>query len=106
MRPRLAARQTPCILSRQHATYHPLPLPVSPATAALPRRGGRFFLVCWTIYLIATPLYIFDSGLPQPADALMALTILILATGFALRIPVYHDLYLVGAGFLSWPAGY
>ena len=85
-------------------TYRRLPSPVPPAMAARPRSGGRFFLAIWMIYLIATPVYVFDSGLPQPADGLMALTILIMATGFALRIPVYHDLYLVGAGFLSWAA--
>ena len=85
--------------------YQRLSLSVPSATAAPSKsRGGRFFLGWWAIYLIATPLYIFPSGLPQPADALMALMILVLATGFALRIPVYHDLYLVGVAFLSWAA--
>ena len=85
--------------------YGATSLPPSPSTIAPVRsRGGRFFLVCWIIYLIATPVYIFESGLPQPADALMAIMILLLATGFALRIPVDRDLYLVAALFLTWVA--
>jgi hypothetical protein len=79
------------------------PLPSAPAAHAK-SRGGRVFLAWWVIYLVVTPVYIFPSGLPQPADALMALMILVMATGFTMRIPIYHDLYLVGAAFLSWAA--
>jgi hypothetical protein len=79
----------------------PLGLPAA-RTAPAKSRSGRFFLVGWVIYLVVSPFYVFKSGLPQPADALMALMISILATGYALRVPIHNDLYLAGAAFLSW----
>jgi hypothetical protein len=75
-----------------------------PAATAAPTQGrsGHFLLIWWAIYLVASPFYVFKSGLPQPADALMAIMILILATGYGLRVPIHYDLYLAGLAFLSW----
>ncbi len=78
---------------------------LSPRVAAPARsKSGGFFLAWWMTYLIASPFYVVASGLPQPADGLLAVMIAVLATGYALRIPVYYDLYLAGALFLSWVA--
>ena len=48
------------------------------------------------------PVLRVQANLPQPADALMAIMILILATGYGLRVPIHYDLYLAGLAFLSW----
>jgi hypothetical protein len=68
------------------------------------REYMRFFLLAWAIYLLSTPFYIFPPGIPQPSDGFIAVLILLLMTGYAMRIPLHRDLYLVGAIFLVYVA--
>jgi O-Antigen ligase len=83
-----------------------LPGPAPPPTFS----GGalllplRFYPLCWLLFLIAAPVYVFASGLPQPGDGLMAFMILILATGYVLRAPVHTRLYFVASLFLGYVA--
>jgi hypothetical protein len=55
----------------------------------------------WFVYLAASPFYVIQSGLPQPADVFMAVIILTILTGYFVRIPLHRDLYLVAATFLA-----
>ena len=64
----------------------------------------RFFLACWACFLVFGPIYVFQAGLPQPADGLMAVMILALATGYFVRAPIYANLYLVASIFLGYIA--
>jgi hypothetical protein len=59
-----------------------------------------FFL----IFLVASSVYVFDAGLPQPADLLMASLVAVLATGFIIKPPVHSDLVFVGALFVGYTA--
>jgi hypothetical protein len=59
------------------------------------------YLALFAIALLVSPIYVFESGLPQPPDFLMALLILILATGFIVRPPVHKDLYLMAGLFIG-----
>jgi hypothetical protein len=59
-----------------------------------------FFL----IFLVASSVYVFEAGLPQPADLLMASLVAVLATGFIVRPPVHGDLMFVGALFVGYAA--
>jgi hypothetical protein len=56
-----------------------------------------FLLTC----LVVAPIYVFGRGLPQPADFLLAFLVLILATGYVVRVPVFMDLFLVAGLFLA-----
>ena len=80
----------------------------SPAERPGPARGALSalhpFAVCWVVFLILTPIYVFESGLPQPADGLMAIMILVLATGYFVRVPLYGNLYLIAAIVLTYIA--
>jgi hypothetical protein len=58
----------------------------------------------WSLSVIFQPIYVFPSGLPQPADALMAVLILALLTGYFVRAPLRRDLYLSGSMFVGWAA--
>jgi hypothetical protein len=73
------------------------------APAEPQRRQGlsRFLLSLWFVYLVATPIYVFASGLPQPADVFMAVVLLTLLTGYFAPIPLHHSLYLVAGSFLA-----
>ena len=74
-----------------------------PAATAAPTQGRRGFFADLVGDLSrGQPVLRVQSGLPQPADALMATMILILATGYGLRVPIHYDLYLAGLAFLSW----
>lgn len=64
----------------------------------------RIYLTLFMIFLVAAPIYVFESGLPQPADFLMAFLILVLATGFIVKPPIHSDLMLFGALFLGYVA--
>jgi len=82
---------------------------LAPARSPKPTGGPLhfkvpLFLACWACFLIFAPLYVFGVGLPQPADGLMALMILALATTYFLRTPIYIGLYLVAAMFLGYIA--
>ncbi len=55
----------------------------------------------FAIVVLAGPIYIFKSGVPQPADMLMAFLVAVVLTGFVIKPPVHRDLYLVGALFLG-----
>jgi hypothetical protein len=59
-----------------------------------------FFL----IFLVASSIYVFEAGLPQPADLLMACLVAVLATGFIIKPPVHSDLVFVGALFVGYAA--
>jgi O-Antigen ligase len=64
----------------------------------------RFFLFAWATYLVTTPFYVFAPGNPQPSDGFIAILIMILLTGYGLRMSVHRDLYLVAAFFLAYVA--
>jgi hypothetical protein len=74
---------------------------LSPAEPQRRQGLSRFLLSWWFVYLVASPIYAFDSGLPQPADVFMAVVLLTISTGYFVRIPVRHDLYLVAGAFLA-----
>jgi len=56
------------------------------------------------IFLVASSVYVFEAGLPQPADFLMAVLVVVLATGFIIKPPVHSDLVFVGALFVGYAA--
>ncbi len=62
------------------------------------------YLALFAISLVLSPIYVFDAGLPQPADFLIAFLILILATGYVVTPPVHRDLLLVAGLFLGYVA--
>lgn len=57
-------------------------------------------LWAWVLHLVLGPFYIFKSGLPQPADYLMAVLIVFVASGIFIRLPRAPDLYLAIGAFL------
>jgi hypothetical protein len=59
----------------------------------------NIYLGACLIFLVASPVQLFESGLPQPVDALMAFLAAVLLTGFAIKPPVHKNLYLVAALF-------
>lgn len=59
------------------------------------------YLGLFLIFVLLAPVYVFESGLPQPADFLMAFLILVLCSGFIIRPPIHKDLILFGALFLG-----
>jgi O-Antigen ligase len=59
------------------------------------------YLGFWLACLVIAPIYVFGRGLPQPADFLLAFLVLILATGYVVRVPVFMDLFLVAGLFLA-----
>jgi hypothetical protein len=61
----------------------------------------KIYLALFAIYVLLSPIYVFDAGLPQPPDLLVACLILILVTGYIIKAPVPRDLYLVAALFLT-----
>jgi hypothetical protein len=70
------------------------------------RPGGglglrHLLLFLWGACIACSVFYIFPSGYPQPADAVMAILIAILFTGYFARIPKHTTLYLTGAAFLT-----
>jgi hypothetical protein len=60
------------------------------------------YLGLFAIALVVSPIYVFAPGLPQPPDFLMACLILILATGYIIKVPLHRDLYLAAALFLGY----
>jgi hypothetical protein len=78
-------------------------LATKPGTAARDRSMVRnIYLGLFAIALVLSPIYLFEPGLPQPPDFLMAFLILILATGYIIKLPLPRDLYLVAALFLGY----
>jgi hypothetical protein len=74
---------------------------LSPAEPQRRQGLSRFLLSWWFVYLATMPIYTFQSGLPQPADAFMGVLLLTLLTGYFVRLPVHNDLYLVAGAFLA-----
>ncbi len=61
----------------------------------------NFCLGLFAIVVVTSPIFVFRSGMPQPADILTAALIAVVLTGFILRPPVHRDLYLSGGLFLG-----
>ena len=73
---------------------HPMDLP-SLRHRASANGAIALLLACWALHLILSPLYVFPSGNPQPADVLMAALILLVLSGMIGRLPLYGALYTV-----------
>lgn len=56
------------------------------------------------IYLVASCVDVFDPGLPQPPDLLLAFAIAVLATGFIVRPAIHKDLVFFGVLFVGYVA--
>ena len=54
--------------------------------------------------LVLTPLYVFESGYPQPAAGLMALLVLVIVLSGNDRVPWYADVYAFGCAFIGYTA--
>jgi len=65
---------------------------------------AKAYLGLFLIYVVASCVYVFDSGLPQPADSVMAFLIAVLATGFIVRPAIHKDLVFFGALFVGYVA--
>jgi hypothetical protein len=61
--------------------------------STVPIRGGEstprygFLLVLWCLQIILSPIYVFESGLPQPADFLLVFLGLLAAVFVGINIP-------------------
>jgi hypothetical protein len=62
----------------------------------------NIYLTLFVISLVLSSVYVFEPGLPQPADFLLAFLIMTLATGFIVRPPVHKNLYLAAGLFLGY----
>lgn len=60
------------------------------------------YLALFLIYLVASSFYVFEPGLPQPADVLMAFLVVVLATGFIVKPAIHKDLVLFGLLFVGY----
>ena len=65
-------------------------------------RAQTTFLVFWVAYLVGSVFYVLKSGLPQPSDFILAFAILTILSGVIVRVPVFRELYLVGAVTIVW----
>ena len=61
----------------------------------------KILLLLWFSYLVASPFYIFESGLPQPADLFLATLVLLVLSGLIISVPNHQRLYFFGATFLT-----
>ena len=52
---------------------------------AMPIELDRLLLFLWFMYLVLTPFYVFRSGMPQPADMIMAGMVFLLFSGIAIQ---------------------
>ncbi|MCB9963560.1 MAG: hypothetical protein H6855_00810 [Rhodospirillales bacterium] len=60
-----------------------------------------FFVVIWVLYLLFSPFYIFPKGMPQPADFLLALGIIVaLGTEYPRIETRIKPVYLMGGLFV------
>jgi hypothetical protein len=64
----------------------------------------QIYLGLFLIFLVASSIYLFPPGMPQPADLLMAFLIAVLATGFIIKPPVHSDVVFVGVLFVGYAA--
>jgi hypothetical protein len=64
----------------------------------------HIYLGMFLVVVVVSSFYVFDPGLPQPADLLMASLVAVLATGFVIRPPVHNDVMFVGAVFVGYAA--
>jgi hypothetical protein len=62
----------------------------------------RLLLTGWFLVLAGTPVYIFDSGLPQPGDLLMALLVIGLFASRGLRLALVDRLLVPGLLFAGY----
>ena len=62
------------------------------------------YLGLFLTFLVASCIYVFDPGLPQPADLLMAALVAVLATGFIIRPAIPKDLVFFGVLFVGYVA--
>jgi hypothetical protein len=62
----------------------------------------KSYLGLFLIYVVLAPVHVFDPGLPQPADFLMLVLLLILAAGYIVTPPLHRDLYLIAALWLGY----
>jgi hypothetical protein len=57
------------------------------------------YLGLFVVFVLLSSVYVLPPGMPQPADLLVAMLIVVLATTFVIPVPVNKDLFLV-AGLL------
>ena len=62
------------------------------------------YLGLFLTYLVASSTYVFDPGLPQPSDFLMAFLIAVLATGFIIQPAIHKDFVFFGLFFVGYAA--
>jgi hypothetical protein len=90
-------------MTKGYSTYPYLPLywpyrrsPSSPRNVRL----AYSLLFLWVVALILSPIYVFESGAPQPANIIVAVLILLLSTTYFIPVVFHTDLYLSGLLFL------
>jgi hypothetical protein len=62
------------------------------------------YLGVFVVFVLLSSVYVFPPGMPQPADAILALLVAVLATTFVVPVPANRDLFLVGGLFLAYVA--
>jgi hypothetical protein len=64
----------------------------------------QIYLGMFLVFLVGSCVYLFPPGMPQPADLLMAVLVVALATGFIIKPPVDNDVVFVGILFVGYVA--
>ena len=59
------------------------------------------YLGLFVVFVLFSSVYVLPPGMPQPADLVVAMLIVVLATTFVIPVPVNKDLFLVAGLFLA-----
>jgi hypothetical protein len=59
------------------------------------------YLGLFVVFVLLSSVYVLPPGMPQPADLVVAMLIVLLATAFVIPVPVNRDLFLVAGLFLA-----